>query len=699
MKYGRLILIWGLIVLLPTAVFSQMTPWVQWTFLPASQMAEIIGESSGETAFNHILEMSAYNRDRKEDEYRGTFLEAQYVYDRLKEYGIQDARIVRYNGGQTWDGIKGELWEVSPIRQKLASFTDMRAMLATGSNDADIEAELVWVGRGESKDLEEADIEGKIVVTSGSVSSVHQAACLQRGAAGVISFNSPRPLQDPLAIPWRGIRSRGKAPSKFAFLLPPREGYILRDRLLRGERIRAHAEVESKMQDYTIQDVVCTIPGSDRNAKEVIFSAHLFEGYAKQGANDNISGCAAILEMARTLSVLIDKGILPQPRRTIRFLWVPEFSGTIPWVNDHPEIIKRTLCNINLDMVGLGLSRSLAFMTMMRTTFGNAHYINDVMENYFRYVGETNRTYVTNGMDQKFSLRIVAPSGSEDPFTYYVGTHQGASDHEVFNDWGVGVPGVIMNTWPDFWYHTSEDRPDKIDTTQLKRVVVIGAAASYTIASADDSMAWRIASEITSNGTRRISHQLDRGLEEIQRAGTDRIAAAYKKCRGYIDASVINEKNTLITVSELSTDPALFDRKLDPFLAVVDRIGHSCAQVLETQMKHRTGVLEMEPVQWEPTPLEKRAARLVPIPTEEVQAHGYSGYRALITKAQKELKKGSSGRGMYRTAAEIQLLCNGRHSALDIKKMLDTQFRQETALQAVLDHLEVLQAAGLISYK
>ena len=34
----------------------------------------------------------------------------------------------------------------------------------------------------------------------------------------------------------------------------------------------------------------------------------------------------------------------------------------------------------------------------MRTTYGNPHYVNDVMENVFRYVGETNRCYVTNGM-------------------------------------------------------------------------------------------------------------------------------------------------------------------------------------------------------------------------------------------------------------------------------------------------------------
>ena len=74
------------------------------------------------------------------------------------------------------------------------------------------------------------------------------------------------------------------------------------------------------MQPYELQNVVCHIPGTDPEAGEIIFSAHLFEGYVKQGANDNKSGSAGILEVARTLHTLIEEGRLPRPKRTIRFL-------------------------------------------------------------------------------------------------------------------------------------------------------------------------------------------------------------------------------------------------------------------------------------------------------------------------------------------------------------------------------------------
>jgi hypothetical protein len=45
---------------------------------------------------------------------------------------------------------------------------------------------------------------------------------------------------------------------------------------------------------------------------------------------------------------------------------------------------------------------------------------------------------------------------------------------------------------------------------------------------------------------------------------------------------------------------------------------------------------------------------------------------------------------------ELQLLINGRHSALDIKNMLDAQGEAKADLQDVLNHLEQLKAVGLI---
>jgi len=690
------------VLILALAAGAQMTPWFQWTLLPQASMDMIIGESSGETALGHVIVMGGSPRDRKASEYAGTFKEAQYILDLLKDYGLADAAIVRFPGGETWDGIVGELWEVQPGLQKIASYTDLRAMLASGSSSADVTAELVWVGDGGAKDFEGLEVKGKVVVTSGPAAMVHAVACQQKGAEGVISFNSPRPLFDPLLIPWSGVGGMRGGAAKFAFYLPPREGVLLRDRLRRGEKITVRAKVSAANEKYELQDVTASIPGTDKDPDEIILTAHLFEGYAMQGANDNYSGCAAILEMARTLQALISDGRLPRPKRTIRFLWAPEFSGTAPYVLAHKERMRKTLCDINLDMVGDQLTKSLAFFTMMRTTYGNPHYINDVMENYYRYVGETNRAYVTNGMSGVFQRRIVAPSGSEEPLYYYIGTHFGASDHEVFNDWGVGVPGIVMNTWPDQWYHTSEDRPDKLDPTQLKRVVVIGAAAAYTIASADDRTAAQIAAEIVSNASARLGHQLARGLEEVKRADKSDLAAVYKKAQAYLEAAATNERATLDSVLQLAADRAGLGKYLEAQKAAVTGTEQSGLKALENHMRLTASLLGAPPAVLTLSDIEKKAAAIVPKPTAKVRENGYQGYQPLIQEAMKKAAPPKPGapapRGFSRSSAEIQLLCNGRNSALDIKKLLDTENRQETDLGAILSHLEILKAAGLVTY-
>ncbi len=678
------------------AVGAQMAPWLQWTLLPQAAWSEIVGEASGENAWKMVMETGGYDRDRSAAEYAGTFREAQFYLDRAREYGLKDAEIVRFPGGSTWDAVKGELWEVTPTRQKLASYIDSAAMLASGSTSADVKARLVWVGAGRSADLEGKDLAGTIVVTEGNIAAVHRLACIDRGAAGVVSvMNSPRPLFDPLQMAWASLGGRGPAaasdaPAKFAFQLPPREGDLLKRRLLAGQAITVHAQVVAETRQYEMQDVVWSIPGTDPSRGEVILSAHLFEGYVKMGGNDDISGCAALLEMARTLNTLIAEGRLPRPARTIRFLIGPEFSGTGPWVKANRALMEKTLCNINLDMVGLRLSRSQSFMCLMRTTFGNPHYINDVMENYYRFVGEGSRERIPGNAP---SQRIVAPTGSDEPFYYDIEVHYGASDHEVFNDWGVQVPGIMMIDWPDRWYHTSEDHVDKTDPTTLKRVVAIGAAAAYTIAAADDEMAVRIAGETASNATARLRHQLARGVEELNGATVETLPDAYRAARSYIEAALVNEKDTLETVNELAADRKRVGEHVAVLQKGVEQAASADLSLLDAQMRAAAARLKAAPVVLKPTELELRASKVVPRPTALVTASGYQGWREPLAKVPQEqrarLPLGSLDTG------ELQRLVNGRRSALDIKKMLDAQAEKKTDLQQVLNYLEVLALAGL----
>jgi len=679
------------LAVLAAAGIAQMTPWLQWSFLPPKILDEIIGETSGENAWNAIMETGGYDKDRPASEYGPTsmFHETKFYMDKLKEYNIPGVELVRFPTNKAWDAVKGELWEVEPIRQKLASYRDMAAMLATGSQNADVTAELIWVGRGTKEDLEGKDVKDKIVVTDGPAGMVSSLACGDKGAAGVISMNSSRPYFDPLQLPWGTVRL------KFAFQIPPRDGDYLKRRLLAGQKIKVHAQVISEQVDADFQNIVFEIPGTDPNAGEIIFSAHLFEGFVKQGGNDDISGCASLMEVARVLNTLITENRIPRPKRTIRFIMGPEISGTGMWVKANKALMEKTLCNINLDMVGEWLSKNQSFMCLMRTTYGNPHYVNDVVENYYRYIGESNREHVQNRSNfYPVPRRIVAPTGADEPFYYSIETHYGASDHEVFNDWAVRVPGVMMIAWPDRWYHTSGDHVDKSDPTQLKRVAIIAAASAYTIASADDDMAIKIAGEITSNATARMGHQLVRGLEELNNATPETLAEAYRTARAYVSSSVTNEKETLATVDQLATDKKAVDDYVASMQKSVDEVGKANFAALDAHMKAVAKKLGTQPVALQLTDIEKTASKIVPKPTAKVKENGYRGYAELIGKVPAEVRNKYPVKTRY--TGELQLLINGKHNALEIKEMLDAQNPTKTDLQDVLNYLEVLKAAGLV---
>lgn len=87
-------------------LFSQWNYYSQYGLIPEKLLDEIIGEASGEQAFNHILEMAAYNRPRPLDEYATTLKESDYVISVLKSYGVDNAKIERFGKTSTWKGIQ-----------------------------------------------------------------------------------------------------------------------------------------------------------------------------------------------------------------------------------------------------------------------------------------------------------------------------------------------------------------------------------------------------------------------------------------------------------------------------------------------------------------------------------------------------------------------------------------------------------------
>src|SRR5436190_8761453 len=132
-------------------------------------------------------------------------------------------------------------------------------------------------------------------------------------------------------------------------MVSPARAHAWQERLKAGEAIRLRARVQAGRSAGAYLIPTGVIEGRD-TAHEIVFSCHL--DHPSPGANDNASGCAGVLEAARTLNRLIAEGRLPKPERTLRFIWPCEVECTISLLNGRPEFASRTLATIHLDMIG-----------------------------------------------------------------------------------------------------------------------------------------------------------------------------------------------------------------------------------------------------------------------------------------------------------------------------------------------------------
>jgi hypothetical protein len=227
---------------------------------------------------------------------------------------------------------------------------------------------------------------------------------------------------------------------------------------------------------------------------EVLVTGHLC--HPQPGANDNASGAAAVLESARVLASLAAAGELPEPRRTLRFLWMPEFTGTYAWLAGEPARAARTVAAVNLDMVGE--SQDDCGSTFLHEQA--PHFLGSFADELMARVRTAAQDWVKDFSGAgHYSLARLA----EVPYS-------GGSDHALWLDPGAGVPCPMLIQWPDRYYHSDLDTPERCDPASLALAVRAAATYAGVIACAGgETTAWLLAL-VARGARRRMLAALDR---------------------------------------------------------------------------------------------------------------------------------------------------------------------------------------------
>ena len=243
--------------------------------------------------------------------------------------------------------------------------------------------------------------------------------------------------------------------------------------------------------EVTLQNVVAVLPGAEAKWKgeAALLTAHYDHlglgwpgaradalGKVHPGADDNASGVAVLIEMAKALAAG------PPPPRTIVFVaFTGEEAGLLGsrhYVkNPVPVPLSGIVGVINMDTVGrLGTNPVSVIAT------------ESAREWPFVFSGITAVTGVPT--------RSI-PGASE------------SSDQRAFIE--AGVPGVQLFSGATFDYHRPSDTPDKVDGTGMVRVATVATEAIGYLASTEKRLSVSAATPVTGPGpapgarTRRVS--------------------------------------------------------------------------------------------------------------------------------------------------------------------------------------------------
>lgn len=179
--------------------------------------------------------------------------------------------------------------------------------------------------------------------------------------------------------------------------------------------------IDTEFRKGTMKVGVHTIKG--KSDREILLLAHLDHPFQ---ANDNLSGVACLLSILKKLKT----------DRTVKIIFCPETIGS------HAYALTQDLSKVDFALAVdiCGNNNSI----LLQKAFDGEARINKIAHLALQHMGETYR---------------------KGAFRNTIGSDEGA-----FNDPSIGVPGIMLSTWPYAEYHTADDTPDKIDYDAIEKM-------------------------------------------------------------------------------------------------------------------------------------------------------------------------------------------------------------------------------------
>ncbi len=403
----------------------------------------------------------------------------------------------------TWEPVDGEV-TIAGNDVPLLSFETNRNMLPiyTTSTPAEgIKGEVVFV-----KDIQaitNGSLKGKIVLADTKPKLAFEQAVQKGGALAVLTYDNPaylQPEKNTTSIQFRSIPyQEGKEAWAIALSYEAREK--LRQALAKG---KVELIINTKTNIYPAEEltVVANVRGSQVPFESLVFSAHVQE----PGANDNASGTGTQLEMAAATAKLVKNSSI-DPKRTITFLWGDEIVSTRRYIEEDTLRASHIKWGISLDMVGENTAVTGGTFLIEKMPDPSAIWTRGKDKHTEWGAGDVSIEDMAPHYFNDFVWNRFQEQGAVANWQVAYNPFEGGSDHVPFLD--AKIPGLLLWHFTDQFYHTDNDRLDKVSKETEKNVATTALAIAFTLVNADHATALSIIEETKAAAIERLTIEIE----------------------------------------------------------------------------------------------------------------------------------------------------------------------------------------------
>ena len=225
----------------------------------------------------------------------------------------------------------------------------------------------------------------------------------------------------------------------------------------------------SKDGNFSYENIVAEIKGVKRPDEIIVIGAH-YDSAPLDGckaANDNASGVAAMLELARIFSGRTFD-------RTVRFAAFPNEEPPFFQTSSMGSYVYARTCKDGKEnIVGMFSLETIGYYSDETGSQNYPYPLNEIYPDkgsFVAFVGNISSRSLVRKSVRTFREKVKFPCEGAALYANIPGI--GWSDHWAF--WEMGYPALMVTDTAPFrypYYHTSSDNPDKVDFDKMARVV------------------------------------------------------------------------------------------------------------------------------------------------------------------------------------------------------------------------------------